>query len=826
MWIYSAVLAAVGGVLAFVALRSVDPLPVPYAIPWWVIAAGFAAADIKVIVVHFRRESHAFSLSEVPAVIGLFFLSPGDYLLALMAGATVAMLVTSRQAPVKLAFNLANYLLLATVTITVFRAVEVSRGVPGLQDYLAAFCATLVATVIGALSIASVITLSGGAPQFKKLPDMLQFGALVAVANTSIALLAVTLLWFSPSALWLLAIPVVTLFLAYRAWVSEREKHERLELVYQASRILQHSPQLDVALQALLDHARTMFRAELAEVVLEADGATHRALRTSSLHDAPSEVIVPIEAMEVDPSVQRLIDERHAGFAALARTPGGREIEIRQAMVAPLVGEAGVIGLFTIANRLTEGTEFGTDDVRLLETLANQAAVALENGQLEQSLAELSRLKEQLRYQAYHDPLTDLPNRVSFIESATARIGTQRPVGPRPVILLLDLDDFKNVNDTLGHAAGDELLVMVAERIRGCIRDEDVAARLGGDEFAILVDDMENLARAASMADRLTQVLSEAYPVLGNDVVVGVSIGIAMSRNSLQSADELLGNADVAMYTAKAAGRRRFAVFDPNTHAAIIARHELTAELARGILQSELVVMHQPIVELATGRAVGVEALVRWRHPTRGLIEPESFIGLAEESGSIVPLGRFVLAEAAREVQAWNAPRTDGAPLYLSVNVSAVQLQRPDFLDEVEATLRETGLAAERLVLEITETAMFRDTAATIEKLERLRSTGVRIAIDDFGTGYASLTYLRRFPVDFLKIAREFLAPEAEESQEWAMTGAILALGRRLGLTVIAEGIEEPTQLARLRQMGCEYGQGFLFARPAPMAAASRERAS
>jgi diguanylate cyclase (GGDEF)-like protein len=811
--LFSAFLAILAAVLFVLLIQDDAPLAVPFHIPWWLVAIGFALADIKVIEVHFRRESHAFSLTEVPAVIGLFFLGPTEYLAAMTLGALAALLLSSRQAVVKLVFNLANYLLVGVAMIAVFRAIEHSTGVPGLLEYAAGFASTVVAAIVSAVSIAAAITLSGGAPQFKKLPDMLQFGVLVAVANTSIALLAVTILWFAPAAIWLLMIPIVVLFLAYGAWVSEREKHERLELIYQSSRILQHSPELDTALVALLDHARSMFRAELAEIVLESGGDDHHAVRTSSIQDGPSETIVPIKAMEVHPSLLPLINERRAGLVVLPQTPGGRSLAIRQAMVAPLVGETGVIGLFTVANRLTEGTEFGAEDVRLLETLANQAGVALENGQLEQSLAELSRLKEQLRYQAYHDPLTDMPNRVQFIETATTRIQTQLPGDPQPVILLLDLDDFKNVNDTMGHAAGDELLVMVTERLRACVREEDMAARLGGDEFAILVSDDESLTRAVSLADRLIDSLSAAFVVRGHDVVVGVSIGIAMSRAADQSASELLGNADVAMYTAKASGRRRFAVFNPTMHAAIVERRELSTELARGIGRSELAVLHQPIVDLVTLEPVGVEALVRWHHPTRGLVEPDAFISLAEESGSILPLGRYVLETAARDVQAMA-----GTGIWVSVNVSAVQLQQAGFLGAVERALGNSGLSAERLVLEITESAMFRDTQATIEKLTALRQRGVRIAIDDFGTGYSSLTYLRRFPVDILKIARDFIGPAAEETQEWAFTGAILALGRKLGLTVVAEGVEDEGQLERLRQMGCELGQGYFFARPAPLA--------
>ena len=824
--VLSAVLAA-SALLGFILwLRPLESPTPGIAIPWWLVAAGFCLVDLKVIEVHFRRESHAFSLYEIPAIIGLFVLSPAEYMVAVGVGGAVALAITNRSAPIKLAFNLANYLFLACISLIVFRAIvgEVI-GAPGAAEYLAAFAAAGVATLIGALTIASAITLSGGAPQFEKLPEMLQFGTLVSVANTSVALLAVILLWSNPGALWLLLLPVGTLFLAYRAWVSEREKHERLELVYQSSRILQHSPELDVALLALLDHARAMFRAEIAEVVLETGGDGGSAIRTTSIDGGPSEAIVPIPRAVREPALRGLLETRRAGFIRLARTPGGREVPIRQAMVAPLVGEAGIIGMLTIANRLTEGTAFGRDDLLLLETIANQAAVALENGQLEQSLAELSRLKEQLRHQAYHDPLTDLPNRVSFAETASQRIKMTRADGVRPVILLLDLDDFKAVNDTLGHAAGDELLVMVGDRIRGCLRDGDEAARLGGDEFAILIDDEPALERAMSIARRLVKILGTSFPVRGQEMVVGVSIGIVMSTGPEQSVDDLLSNADVAMYTAKGHGRRQYAVFDPNLHAAVIARHELSGELTRGIGRGELVVLYQPIVDLDTRRTVGMEALVRWRHPTRGLVKPEEFISLAEESGSIGALGSYVLEEAVAALGRLPARGSPDGDLFISVNVSPMQLRAPDFLDEVERVVAESDLGPGQLVLEITESAMFRDSQATIAKLQTLRERGVRIAIDDFGTGYASLTYLRRFPVDIIKIAQEFIARADADNQEWAFTGAILALGQRLGMEVVAEGVEDAGQVERLIALGCRLGQGFHFARPGPLVIAYPRRA-
>ena len=815
--LFSLALAAAAAIIYLTYVRELPTLVAPVTVPWPLLALAFFATEAKVIDVHFRRESHSFSLSELPSVIGFFLMSPSDYLLGLLIGSGAALVVQSRQSPLKLSFNLANYAFIAVVTLTVFRALGSLTGPPGPQDWLAAFSATFLGAVIGAFTIATVIVLSGGAPQYQKLPEMIQFGGLVALANTSLALLAVTILWIYPVALGLLAVPLITLFVAYQAYVSEREKHERLELLYQSSRILQHSPELDRALVALLDHARDMFRAELAEVLLESTANGGQGLRTTSIQDGEAELMVPVELVEADKIRMRASTERRAFFAMPGRTPGGRQLTIRQAMIAPLIGESEMIGTLTIVNRLTEGTSFGDDDLRLLETLANQVAVALENGQLEQSLAELSRLKEQLRYQAYHDPLTDLPNRALFIEQVGTHL-RERGADRIPVVLFLDLDDFKVVNDTMGHAAGDQLLVAVGERIRAAVREGDLAARLGGDEFAVLVVDQPDLRHAIAVARRLIDVLGMPFPIAGRETVVGASVGIAMARDTtvaghVEDADDILRHADVAMYTAKAAGKRRFAVFDPAMHASIVARHELSAELARSVAREELVVHYQPIVALDTGETTGVEALVRWRHPSRGLTLPDEFIGLAEENGTILALGRWVLAEACRTVVALRAA---GAPehLLLSVNVSPLQLQRPDIVDEIEEILTETGFDPADLVLEVTETAMFRDTATTIARLQAIRALGVRIAVDDFGTGYSSLGYLRRFPVDILKIARDFVVSGEADPDTWAFAHAIVALGQTLGLRIVAEGIEEPSQLERLRDLGCEFGQGFLFARP------------
>ena len=739
-------------------------------------------------------------------------LTPTEYLVALLVGSAAA-LALDRSSPIKTLFNLANFAFTAAVSLTVFHLLLELGPASGPWAWAAAFAATLTAAVLSSFSIATVITVSGGAPQFEKLPEMIQFGALVAVANTSLGLLAVDLMQLDPQLLALLVVPLVTVFLAYGAYVSEREKHQRLELLYQSSRILQHSPELDSALAALLEHAREMFRAERAEVLIWPRGEAAGGLLTTRTADGDGSGMVPIPVARIGRLHQRVAEDHQAFLEVAPRVgPDG----IRMAMATPLMGESGLIGSIVIANRMTAGTTFGDDDLRLLETLANQAAVALENGQLEQSLAELSRLKEQLRYQAYHDPLTGLANRSLFVQQVDEALS--RPVAGRvPVVLFVDLDNFKDVNDSLGHAAGDRLLVAVAERVRACVRTGDVAARLGGDEFAILLGDDRGLSAGVMVASRLIDAMAMTVPVEGQELLVTASIGIAAGPEGVGRADELLRNADVAMYRAKQAGKNRFAVFEATMHAAIVARHALSGELTRGISTDQIDVFYQPIVSLAAGQIAGVEALARWHHPTRGLVGPDEFIPLAEESGAILALGRGVLFRACRDAASWR--NGAGEPLTLTVNLAAAQLQHEGFVADLEDILRATGFQASNLVLELTETAMFHDTQTTIARLAALRDLGVRIAVDDFGTGYSSLGYLRRFQVDILKIAREFVVSGTAGPSGWAFAHAIVALGRTLGLRIVAEGIEDEGQLRRLRELGCELGQGFLFARPMPRAA-------
>ncbi len=788
----------------------------PFLIPWPIAAVAFYLGEVNVVVVHFLRERHSFSLSELPGAIGLFLLTPTDYVLAYLVGAGAAVLLDRGQPAIKRIFNLAQFGVIAVVAQVVFHLIANPVGRPQPQDWIGAFASSGATSVLGAVLVATVISLSGGAPQFKKLPEMIRFSGMVAMANTSLALLAVMVVWIDPRSALLLAVPTSVVFLAYRAYIGEREKHERLELLYESSRLLHYAPELDSAIAALLEHARRMFRAERAELLLFPDPLAEAALRSSAGGADGAESMLPV-VVPVDDPLRARVRQEHAAFQARPTWPWTADpMSIRGAMVGPLVGERRVFGAITIINRLGEGSRFESDDLRLLETVANQAAVALENGQLEQSLHELSRLKEQLRHQAYHDPLTGLANRAQFVEEVERRLTTAIEGSTPPTVVFLDLDDFKVVNDTLGHAEGDRLLIGVAERIGAELRPDDLLARFGGDEFAILPAAGSTVEDAMAIAERVIAALELPFPIGGTDVIVGCSAGISAARGT-DRVDELLRDADVAMYRAKADGKRRAEVFDPNMHRSIVERHALTSDLGRSITRGDLDVYYQPIVALATGRIVGVEALVRWHHPTRGLVEPSEFIRLAEENGTIVPLGRSVLRAATRQVVAWHRePGLSG--LSLSVNLSPLQLQHPGFIDEVRADLRESGIDPRDLTFEMTETAMFRDIGATIATLESLRDLGIRIAMDDFGTGYSSLAYLRRFPVDILKIARELIGDpgEPDDPETWAFARAIVALGRSLGLSIVAEGIETDEQLRMLRRLGCGLGQGYLFGHPAP----------
>jgi diguanylate cyclase (GGDEF)-like protein/PAS domain S-box-containing protein len=431
-------------------------------------------------------------------------------------------------------------------------------------------------------------------------------------------------------------------------------------------------------------------------------------------------------------------------------------------------------------------------------------------------VSERRAFEEQLQHQAFHDTVTGLANRALFHDRVHPALERQGRDGKELAILLLDLDDFKAVNDSLGHAVGDRLLIDVGNRLRTLVRGADTVARMGGDEFAVLMEEARQ-EEAGEAAERIVEGLKAPFQLDGKDVLVRASLGIAIveAGHGDEGAEEVLRNADVAMYMAKAEGKGRYQVFEPTIHNSVLRRLELRADLLRAVESKEFVLYFQPILELSTGELAGVEALIRWQHPERGLVPPDQFIPLAEETGLIVPMGKWALEEACREALVLQRahPRRE-QPLTMAVNLSAKQLQEPDLVRDLASVLRESGLEPQSLHVEITESVMMADTEFSVTRLKELKMLGVRLAVDDFGTGYSSLNYIRRFPIDVLKIDRSFIDGITDEGEVSALTEAILQLSRILNLHAVAEGIETKDQLNRLLQLNCELGQGYLFARP------------
>ncbi|MEG4629713.1 EAL domain-containing protein [Microcoleus sp. AR_TQ3_B6] len=434
-------------------------------------------------------------------------------------------------------------------------------------------------------------------------------------------------------------------------------------------------------------------------------------------------------------------------------------------------------------------------------------------------------------YDAFHDSLTGLPNRdlfVNFLGRAIARI--RRRPSYRFAVLFVDLDRFKVINDSLGHLAGDELLISVVRRLRAIIGPADTLARVGGDHFAILVRNVD-VSRAVDLADRIHQALILPFELEGQEVFVTASIGIALGGEPAATVREqpenLLGDAHTAMNRAKALGTRRCQVFNSSMHAVAVERLQVETDLWLALKRREFVLHYQPFVSLASGRIIGFEALVRWLHPVRGLIAPMKFIPVAEETGAIVQLGEWVLEEACRQLRLWEGMFDFDPPLIMSVNLSGKQFAQPNLVDRLKAILGKTGLSAECLKLEITESVVMDDVESAIAVLKQMKGLNVRLGIDDFGTGYSSLSYLSRFPTDTLKVDKSFVGRmEADEGENVAIVRTIVTLAHALGMDVIAEGVETATQLAMLRSIGCEYGQGYFFAKPLPSEAATALMAS
>jgi diguanylate cyclase (GGDEF)-like protein/PAS domain S-box-containing protein len=435
-------------------------------------------------------------------------------------------------------------------------------------------------------------------------------------------------------------------------------------------------------------------------------------------------------------------------------------------------------------------------------------------------ITERKEFEAILAHRALHDPLTGLANRQLILDRAEQMLSRVRRTFDPAAAYFIDLDNFKDANDSLGHDAGDKLLQAVAARLSGMLRPSDTVGRLGGDEFVLLVEGVSLATGPDVVAERIREALREPFRIDGYDALpISVTASIGIATGHRQSAQELLRDADIALYRAKAAGRNSFAVFEPAMQSEVVDRLELRSDLDAALDREQYFLLYQPILDLDGLVIRGVEALIRWRHPQRGTIPPDDFIPLLEESGQIIEVGRWVLGQACAQAQEWHR---QGHPITVSVNVSMRQLESDRLVGDVEAALSRSGLPASSLTLEITESTLMRDARVTVSRLQELKEIGVSIAIDDFGTGYSSMAYLRQFPVDILKIDRSFVADMSDSPGAHALVHTLVELGRTLGLVTLAEGIEVESQLEGLRRERCEIGQGYMFSRPVPPAVVER----
>jgi diguanylate cyclase (GGDEF)-like protein/PAS domain S-box-containing protein len=432
-------------------------------------------------------------------------------------------------------------------------------------------------------------------------------------------------------------------------------------------------------------------------------------------------------------------------------------------------------------------------------------------------VTEQRQLEDELTYRAFHDSLTGLPNRLLFQDRAAHGLAQARRGGKITGVLFVDLDDFKLVNDTMGHGVGDELLAAVGARLAAAVRESDTAARLGGDEFALIIEQVQDSAEVEALAERIVQAFNEPFSLREGPVVTTGTVGVATTEDSAD-VDELLRHADLALYAAKAAGKRQWRRYQPVLSAGMVRRREVQAALEEAVNSSAFTLAYQPIVALGSGELVGFEALVRWPHPDWGMMQPSQFISIAEETGHIVPLGAWVLRQATADMARWRGLADCERPPYVSVNVSARQFRAPGFTDTVGQALDASGLPASALMLEITESALLSRDEQIQGDLTKLKLIGVRLAIDDFGTGYSSLSYLRELPIDVLKVDKSFVDGITASQQQLALAESIIDIAKKLELEVIAEGIETDAQREMLVAMGCHHGQGYLLAMPAAAA--------
>lgn len=782
IWLLSA------GVAAFAALLwwRGQPLPELGHLWWPLLAVLFALSERFAVHLPFGRDNHSLTFGQAPLVLGLFFVSNDDLLLAALTGSAVVWVVVYRHAPIKLAFNLASLAAQVTLATTVFTialdVMQADASELSPKAWLAALLATLAGDLLSNGALFVIISLRQGGWQLTELGRTLAAASVGTVVVTDLALVTGLVLQTQPAAVALLTVVGVLSFLLYRGYHVQRLRFGRLEQLYGFTRSVDQALQDGSVTGAVAAQARDLLRAQHAEVL--ALGA--------ALDDGVSTWYAPATTGEMVCLTRGGTSAAHDALRRAGHQDG---------LAAPLREGGGIVGVLVAADRLDDVSTFDADDVRLLEALAGHASVALANAALVERVRAAARDTEHM---SLHDPLTSLPNRLNFQQMLERRLAATGSAA----VVLMDIDRFKEVNDTLGHGVGDQLLQEVGWRLRGLEGEETVVARLGGDEFAVLLggDDVH----VEGVVARITSDIARSVTIGDVSLDVTASIGIATSPGDGSSAALLLRRAEVAMYDAKGglSGVARYsAERDPYSS----RRLSLIGDLARALENGSLQLHYQPQAKPASGHITGVEALLRWKHPVWGDVPPDEFVSLAENTGMIKALTSFVVETAIRQCVEW---RNAGTPVLMAVNISARNLLEPDLADQIARLLVQAGLPAGLLKLEVTESAIFAEPERAVLSMQRLVDLGLTISIDDFGTGYSSLTRLRSLPVHEVKVDRTFVRDLADSADDLAIVRAVVSLGHDLGLRVVAEGVEDERSWRIVQDLGCDLIQGYFLARP------------
>ena len=851
--------AAVG----VVALVSSVALPGRPAAPALALVAAMAAVLVTQLlpmhVVH-DGQSEALHLDEVLFVPMAVFLAPWQTVLAFGVATSVAAVV-SRRGLLKGLFNAGS----TTTTISLGLAAASALGLDGTmrwQAVLAAALGGLVHCAASSTAVSSIISLAQSRPVRAVLRDGAGVRLATWLGSLSVGVLAVLASARNPLVLLVAVVPAVVVQLAYAGALQQWRQRRDTEAWSEAAERIRSSVDAEAVRAELLSSARALLGAGAARIATSSGAVSQSALRApldadtvievderatggawtraeagllKALGDVAAGALANALLFEQMQAITRSLGEGvlaldEAGVVTFANPAaesllGWRRGELLgREMASSVDPEGSVGGQWVHLPRLRAGETLRIDEHVVTRhdgtplDVALTASPVLREGAVVGAVVVLRDVRDRktlelrLVHQAFHDPLTGLPNRALFLDRLEhARARSLRDGGTQAV-LFLDVDRFKVINDSLGHRTGDQVLQTVASRLVGVLRPSDTVARFGGDEFTVLLEQVVDAAEAAQTAERILRALQIPMEAGDRDVVITASIGIAIALPGNAPGD-LLAAADIAMYQAKSQGKNRYVVAAADADERALARLDLEMELRRAIEDGELELHYQPVVDAKTGRLYGLEALVRWRHPTLGLLNPGHFMDVAEDTGLVLPMGDWVLEQACIEAVEWQR-RHPTSPIVMAVNLSARQFQQPDLCERVAQVLHSTGLPPHLLALEITETVVMEDTTATLVTLRKLKALKVRLSIDDFGTGYSSLSYLKRFPVDAVKIDKSFVDGLASGPVDREIVQAVIRLATAVGMQTIAEGVETPEQCEQLRLLGCTMLQGFLLSRP------------